>query len=325
MTGSARAPLVSVLMPVRDALPYLDQALASLLGQTFRDFELLLYDDGSRDGSRARLEACAARDPRVRLVCGEPRGLSPWLRRGVREARGDFVARMDADDVAHPERLERQLAFLEAHPGCVALGSEVLLVDPQGRPIRRGGVPLVHAEIESALLRGRGEALPHPTAVFRRDALRRAGSYRADCATAQDLDLYLRLAEVGRLANLPDVLLEWRQHLGKTSARRSGEQRRSAQAILREAWRRRGLAPREEELPPALPDAVAPRDHFRQWAEWAIGGRELATARVHARAVLRAEPLAWRSWQLYLRALAGLPAEPLRRARRALKGLREAA
>jgi glycosyltransferase involved in cell wall biosynthesis len=312
-------------MPVRDALPYLEPALASILGQSFRDFELLLYDDGSRDGSQTRLEACAACDPRVRLTRGEPRGLAPWLRQGVLEARGCFVARMDADDVAHPERLERQLAHLEAHPECVALGSEVLLVDPERRPIRRGGVPLGHAEIEAALLRGRGEALPHPTAVFRREALLRAGSYRAECATAQDLDLYLRLAEIGRLANLPDALLELRQHLGKLSTRRGGEQRRSVHAILREAWLRRGLAPREEDLPPALPDAVPAHAYFRQWAEWAIRGRELATARVHARAVLRAEPWALRSWQLYLRALAGLPAEPLRRARRALQGLWEVA
>jgi hypothetical protein len=179
-------------------------------------------------------------------------------------------------------------------------------------------VPLAHAEIEAALLRGRGEALPHPTAVFRREALLAAGSYRAECATAQDLDLYLRLAERGRLANHPDVLLEMRQHLGKLSATRGAEQRRSVHAILREAHRRRGLLLREEDLPPALPDAVPASEYWRGWAEDAIRGRELGTARLHARAVLRARPLSWRSWELCLRALVGLPLEPVRRARRAL-------
>jgi glycosyltransferase involved in cell wall biosynthesis len=304
---------LSVVMPVFDAERWIATAVESLLRQTHTDFELLIFDDGSRDRSAAIVESF--RDPRIRLLRRPHAGYSIWLREGVQLARGDFVARMDADDAARPQRFERQLAYLARHPECVALGSEVLLIDPEGRPLGERGVPLRHEAIETELLAGRGGALVHPSAIFRREALLAVGSYRPECEPAEDLDLYLRLAEKGCLANLRDTLLEHRLHVGKVSAERAGEQRRQILAILREARMRRGLPVEGAWLPPVA-EKLAAVDYWHYWARSAIRGRRLAIARRYALAVLIRQPLAVRSWKLLASALLG-------RRIRALKRLRE--
>ena len=301
-----RTPRVSVLLVARDAELYIGQAVESLLAQTFADFELLIYDDGSSDESAETLERAAGRDLRVQLFREEPQGLTYWLRQGVEDARGELLARMDADDVAHPERLARQVAFLDRHPECLAVGCDALLVDPERRPIRRLGVHTGHEAIEAELLRGRGDAILHPSVVMRRAEVRAVGSYRTEFRVSQCLDLFLRLAERGRLANLSEPLLEYRQHLAKVSGERKGEQRRTQDAILREAYRRRGLA--ESSLPrrPPVPERVPPADSWHRWASWAIDAGHLATARRYAWKVFRREPFSARACKLGLRALTGL-------------------
>jgi glycosyltransferase involved in cell wall biosynthesis len=302
----AAVPAISVLMVVRDAEAFVGEAVASILDQTHGDFEFLIYDDGSRDASADTLERFAARDARIALHRERRAGLALWLREGVNAARAELVARMDADDVAHPERLARQLAYLRAHPECVAVGTEAMLVDPERRPIGRSGVRLDHEAIDAELLRGRGTALVHPSVALRRAAVLSVGNYRTECPWAEDLDLFLRLAERGRLANLPDALLEYRQHPRTVNATRAVEQRRSVNCVLREARERRGL-PRCDE--PALPGVAQPPallDHWTRWARAAIGGGHRATARHYAWRVLRSAPLALASWRLALRAALGV-------------------
>jgi len=319
---TATGPRVSVLLVVRNAAAWVGEAVESLLTQGFGDFELLIYDDGSTDASPEALERVAGRDPRVRLHREEARGLTVWLRRGVEEARGDLIARMDADDVCHPERLERQVAFLDAHPECVALGSDALLVDPECRPIRRLGVRLRHEEIEAELLGGRGDALLHPASMFRRADALAVGSYRTRFRVSQCLDLFLRLGERGRLANLPEPLLRYRQHPDKVSGARKGEQRRSQDAILREAYERRGLPLDSLPCRPPVPESVPLADSWHRWASWAVDAGHLGTARHYAWRLLCREPLALRSWKLSLRALSGLHLETARRPGALLRKLR---
>jgi GT2 family glycosyltransferase len=305
-------PTVSVSMAVYDAERWLAEAVESILGQSFADFELIAVDDGSRDGSRAILESFAARDPRVRVIARPHGGLVATRNAALAAARGELVAVMDADDVAHPERLARQVAYLRAHPEVLAVGAEVEIVDPDGWPIRKGGLPLEHAAIDAALLRGRGEAITHPVATFRREALLAVGGYREAYHHAEDLDLCLRLAERGRLANLPETLLRYRHHLRKTSNACAGEHRRITNLVLADARRRRGLPLEGFELPALSSDTPAV-DYWCEWVRQAVIGGNLATARKYALAVLRAEPLRPRSWQLLLRATTGLRVEPLRR------------
>jgi glycosyltransferase involved in cell wall biosynthesis len=300
---------LSVVMPVFDAERYVGAAVASLLAQSHGDFELLIFDDGSRDRTVKIVESFG--DPRIRLLRRPHAGHTLWLREGVQLARGELIARMDADDVARPQRFEKQLAYLRRHPECVALGSEILMIDPEGRPIGERGVPLRHEEIEAELLAGRGGALVHPAAIFRREALLAIGSYRPECEPAEDLDVYLRLAEKGRLANLPDTLLEHRLHARKVSALRAGEQRRRALAILREGRLRRGLPIESDQLPPVA-DRLAAVDYWHYWARSAVRSGYLRTARRYSLAVLARRPWEPRSWKLFLRTLLG-PRPPIAR------------
>lgn len=300
-------------MPVYNAERFVAEAVASILGQTFDDFELLVLDDGSQDRSLAAVEAACAGDPRVRIIRSSHAGLVARLREGIAEARAEFLARQDADDLSRPDRFARQVDYLQRHPECSALSAGTLLVDPDGRPIRERPAPRDHAAIESRLLSGRGDAIVHSAAMFRRADLIAAGGYRPETEPAEDVDLYLRLAERGRLANLPEILLHVRQHVTRVSNRRAGDQRRRLEAVVREARQRRGLD--AGPTPPAsgVPERISPVECWRGWARDATEGGYLGTARRYAWAAFRAEPARLRSWQILVRALLGLRLEPLRR------------
>jgi hypothetical protein len=236
---AAAAPRVSVILPARDGGAYLADAVASILAQSFADLELLLIDDGSRDGAVAALAPLAARDPRLRLLANPGAGLVAALNFGLGQARGELVARMDADDVARPERLARQVAFLDASPDVALVGAQVAFIDAAGAPTgERSYFPTAPAAVAAALA-ARGCVIRHPTIVARKAALLAAGGYRAPCERAEDYDLWLRLSERARLANLPKVLLAYRVHGGQTSAGINLDQRFARDLALLAARARR--------------------------------------------------------------------------------------
>ena len=241
---TSMTPTVSVLMPVYNAARYLAEAVDSILGQTFADFEFLIVDDGSTDRSLTILQRYAARDRRIRLTSRPNTGYTVALNELLRLARGELVARMDADDVALPERLLRQVDYLRAHPDVVCVGTAVQLVDEGGRYLRDGHPGMDHAEIQERALAG-DCPLTHPSVMMRRAAVEAVGGYHAEFQPAEDLDLWLRLGEVGRLTNLPEVLMKYRQHPRSFSERHQRRQlERSAAAVL-EACARRGIPPRD--------------------------------------------------------------------------------
>jgi glycosyltransferase involved in cell wall biosynthesis len=301
-----RDPQVSVLMPVYDGERFLAEAVESILGQSFGDFEFLIFDDGSTDGSLEILAAYARRDPRIRLELRAHRGLIATLNEGIELARAGLIARMDADDVALPGRLARQVDYMRDHPECVALGSCVLIVDPQGRPICEFGRATAHAEIDAAHLSGLGGMLAHPAAMLRRSALMALGGYRSGFDHAEDRDLFLRLAELGCLANLPEVLLHYRVHLGSVGHTSLGEQRRAARRAIADARRRRGLEP-EGPHDGTLREGRSERsiDVYRKWGWWALAAGNVATARWYACASLLRSPLSPRAWRLAACAMRG--------------------
>ena len=227
-------------MSVHNAGRFLAKAVASVRDQTFSDFEFIIIDDGSTDGSGELLERFAAADERIRLVRRENRGLTASLNEGVSLARAALIARMDADDVSLPQRFERQMAFLERHPDVVAVGTSCLAMDEDDDQICPYPAELDHERIDQVNLR-HGGGIAHPTAMIRRDALLAIGGYDERFHVAQDMDLFLRLGERGRLANLPDILLHYRLHDTAASARRLGEQAEAAREAVRLAWSRRGL------------------------------------------------------------------------------------
>src|SRR5690606_27591817 len=153
--------------------------------------------------------------------------------------RGPLLARMDADDVARPGRLGRQVEFLRRHPEVVLVGSRVQVIDPDGEPLCIMGDALSHEEVDGGLLAGLGQLVYHPSVMMRAEAVRAAGGYRAETFPAEDLDLFLRLGESGRLANLPEPLLCYREHLAKVGHLRMARQGEAVRAVLLEAHRRR--------------------------------------------------------------------------------------
>ena len=201
---------------MRDAEDTLEECLDSLAAQTLPDHEVLVVDDGSRDGTAALIEARAARDPRLRVVRTGRLGLVAALNRGLTEARAPFVARMDADDVAHPERLARQAARLVADPATEILGCRVELLPGPGVPPSggmRGYVDWLNGLLDhEAMSRDRfvESPLAHPSVVVVRRTLEALGGWR-DFDGPEDYDLWLRAFEAGcRFAKLPEVLLQWR-------------------------------------------------------------------------------------------------------------------
>jgi len=214
-------PAVSVVMPFRDPGPHLGPALASILAQGERDFELLAIDDGSTDGSRARLARAADRDRRIRLLDNRGRGLVAALNLGLARARAPLVARMDADDVMAPERLAAQRAFLRAHPECDLVACRVRgLADGGPGPGWRRYLAWQNACLTHADLRDEAyweSPLAHPSVMFRRQRVLALGGYRAG-DFPEDYELWLRMLSAGcRLAKLPQVLLDWRDHPRRAS------------------------------------------------------------------------------------------------------------
>jgi len=195
-------------MPARDAAAYLREALDSVLAQSVRDLELVAVDDGSTDDTPRILGEYAARDERVRVLAREAQGLAPALNAGCAAARAPVVARMDADDVMLPGRLERQLAFLDAHPDVGLLGGAYVLLGPGGERLATIRYPADDAALQDALLRG--NCFAHPTVAFRRALWEELGGYRL--RNAEDYDLWLRMAERTRLASLREPVLLYRQH-----------------------------------------------------------------------------------------------------------------
>lgn len=202
-------PAVTVLMGIYNGARHLRDSLASIQAQTLADFEFLIIDDASTDDSLSIVEAAAAGDARIRVLRNPVNeGLGAILHRGVREARAPIVARMDADDVAVPDRLRRQVQFLRDHPEVDVCGSYATDIDDEGRVLRERRVPVAHDDIVRLIWTC---PLIHPTVAFRRDRILGVGSYLPSMRRRQDYELWFRCVRAGLgFANIPEPLLLYR-------------------------------------------------------------------------------------------------------------------
>jgi glycosyltransferase involved in cell wall biosynthesis len=224
------APRVSVILPVRDGEAHLEEAVRSILDQTFVDLELVVVDDGSVDGTARLLERLAAEDSRVQVYRIEPLGLVAALNFGIGRARGAYVARMDADDISLPLRVERQVAELDARSDLGVLGTQVRYIDAAGRPIGVWNLPVGQELVRWTLFFG--TPLAHPSVMMRRELLLRH-AYAADAVHAEDYDLWVRLAAETELDNVPEILFERRVHGGSVSDRNANVQAEIAAQVQR--------------------------------------------------------------------------------------------
>jgi hypothetical protein len=233
-------PKVSVVMPVHNGEPWLADAIASVLQQTLREFELIVVDDGSTDASPATLVAMSRRDARVRAVrLPQREGLVSALNRGLGLARAPLLARLDADDGAAPERLARQAQCFDARSTLVLLGSWAERIDESGRCIGH-----LRPETDSARLTEflqHANPMVHSSVMMRTALAQELGGYREPFLGAEDFDLWLRMAEHGGLANLPLALVRYRVHDGNVGRRLAVRQCFSAR-LARAAAAARGIS-----------------------------------------------------------------------------------
>src|SRR5690606_10889206 len=235
-------PLISCLIPVYNAQEFLEVALDSIQKQSFRDFEILAVNDGSTDGSLNILETRAASDPRIRILSKPNGGIVSALNHGLEHCRGRLVARMDADDIALPDRFAVQMAAFETHPDAVAVGGLIQSIDGRGRPIAPPGSP---SRVQVTDITGFPPVVAnvqHSAGTFLKSALEAVGGYRSNFPHAEDYDLYLRLAGHGTFYNPPKLVLYYRVH--SASLPMMNLERQETSAVLAELSayaRREGL------------------------------------------------------------------------------------
>jgi glycosyltransferase involved in cell wall biosynthesis len=297
-------PAVTVLLPAYNAEKYIESAVQSILDQTFADFEFIIINDGSTDQTQSILQRLAGKDPRINLIRRPNTGYVPALNEGLAKAQGDFIARMDADDLSLPTRLEKQFAYLQSNPDCVLVGTNVAQMDQAGCLI--GPMPDIafgHDKINHALLR-RGWPIVHPSVMMRTAAVKQVGGYVAQLCPNEDHDLFLKLGEIGRLENLPEVLVHYRKHDASESTKKTDITTTLMTRIIIDACRRRGI-PVPIEAQPTTKPPPKKADIQRSWAWSAMKHKNIATARKYALATLCRNPLSMDSWRLTFCAVRG--------------------
>ena len=201
-------------MPAYNAAAYLDEAIRSILSQTFRDFEFIIVNDGSTDSTPSILKRYAELDSRIQVHHQENQGMISALNRGCRLARGEFIARMDADDISFPDRLEKQLAYIEEHPSIGILGTWINNIDKNG--LLRG---TWRPPTDSKMLKWTlffGVCVAHPSVLMRRELIKQLNFYRPEAAHVEDVDLWFRASSLTEFGNVSEVLLKYRVWTGST-------------------------------------------------------------------------------------------------------------
>ena len=202
-------PMVSVVMPAYNVERYVEEAIQSILDQTFRDFEFIIIDDGSTDGTGDIIDRHAAADPRIVYVQNQSNlGQTKSMNKGIELARGKYICRMDADDISYPDRFEKQLAFMEENPDVVISGGIMEVCNRDMKLICRRIYNLTDVEIRRKLFRY--SPFCHPSTIYRTEGAKTIGGYSEVIFPAEDYDFYFRLGRLGAFANLPDVIYKMR-------------------------------------------------------------------------------------------------------------------
>jgi glycosyltransferase involved in cell wall biosynthesis len=230
-------PSVSVLMSVFNGQAFLSEAIESILRQTFRDFEFVIIDDGSTDDTSEILSAYANRDARVLVFHHDNKGRAESLNIGMSFAKGQYIARMDADDIALRDRLQEQYDFMQCHPEVGLLSGAYERISSDGQLLDIVRPPLRDDQIRLMMLRT--SAMCHPAVMMRKEIALLAGGYRASLLDADDYDLWLRMSEHTQMANLENTILRYRVHPKQASVANSISQALCVIAARTAAMRRK--------------------------------------------------------------------------------------
>lgn len=289
-------PTVTVLMTVYDPpLNMLRMAVESILTQTFGDFEFLIVNDGGQDPEvRMQLDSCAAEDPRVRLYHEPHRGVTCTSNRGLKLARGEYIARQDADDWSEPDRLAQQVAYLKEHPDVVLTGTDTLSHSADGAPLWRFRLPHTSAELARAMWER--NPFVHGSTMFRREKALQVGGYREELPCSADYDLLWRL---GKAVNLEAVLYHYRYAASSISARRATDQSRGYRAVQMLAAARSTGEPEDVLAALAMADEQMLSEPFRaslKQADHLMLAGDFSGARKAYLNVLQSHPFCGLAW-----------------------------
>ena len=250
---------ISVVMCCYNAERWLEESIESVLSQTWRNFEFIIVDDGSTDRTGEIIERYVKRDRRIVPIAKSNTGPADSRNIAATRARGEWIAILDADDVCEQERLARQWCAATSDTGLVFLGSGLVLIDEQGHSSSVYSYPSGHEKLVAHLATGR-RFPPHSSAFIRTDAFHRVGGYRTRIKRAEDLDLWQRLSEVGRLACLQEPLIRLRRHSGQISHDERGwRQLVDAHVAMVSYWLRRAGHPDPVE------SDIEEYERFRSW------------------------------------------------------------
>ncbi|MDB5326645.1 MAG: hypothetical protein JWM57_2214 [Phycisphaerales bacterium] len=294
-------PKVSVILPAYNAERYIRSAVESILAQTFRDFEFIIVNDGSTDGTEAILRDLATADARIKLISRRNTGYVVALLEAVAASTGEYMARMDGDDWSMPERFAKQVALLDARPEVGVVGTAYQLMDELGRKLHTQYQPPDDTSLQARCLAGT-TPICHPSAMIRRCVYDAVGGYTIETLPAEDLDLWLRIGEVSKLACLPDVLLKYRLHAGSISETKQAKQVEIQHQVRAAAAARRGiqisfdkdLAWRED-----AGDAGRLKQTLK-YGWWAFNSGERKTAVSYGRRAVRQWPTSIAAWKLLI-------------------------
>lgn len=303
-----KVPKVSVLMPVYNAERFVAQAIESILYQTFGDFEFLIVDDRSTDQSSSILKQYAGLDARIRIVSAAKPGYVEALNEMLRLAQGKFVARMDADDISLPDRFRLQVERLQQDPDLVCIGGAHAMMDEKGRWLTCLNMPERNEDIQQLALAGH-TPINHPCAMMRRSAVLQVGAYDPAMTPCEDLDLWLRLGEVGRLANLKETVLKYRLHSNSVSEKQGALQHQKAREGCERAWERRGIKGSFEATAPWRPgrDRQSRYDFRLLYGWWAFNSGQRQTALIYALKAILICPAQLEAWKLLVNAVRRSP------------------
>lgn len=235
MDKNIRQPAVSVVMSVYNGERYLREAIESILSQSYKNFEFIIINDGSTDGSKKIIQSY--KDARIQLINQQNRGLVPSLNTGIKTAKGRLIARQDADDISLPDRLQIQVSYLERNPNTVLVGSSMQVMDEASNIMHTHHVLLSDPELRQELLVR--SPFAHGSVVFRREDAIQAGLYHTTHWPAEDYDLWLRLSTYGSLSNINQPLYIYRENTMGISSQNHKKQIAKTQAVQELAWSKR--------------------------------------------------------------------------------------
>lgn len=293
-------PLVSVLMPVFNAQRFLQESIQSILSQSLLNFELVIIDDGSVDDSYKIIEYFCSIDKRVRGYKQNNNGISYTRNKLLKLADAELIAWMDADDISHPERLEKQYAYFQSHKGCIAIGASTIMIDEDGDEIFEWNAPLTHTEIDDFHLEGKGGAIIFPSSMMRKDIVCGLGGFNESLTGAEDLCLFLRLAEIGKLANLKENLFYYRQHIKSICHSEKSNIFENNLSVVYQCKLRRGITSADDKAPTILLEKTSLNDSYLKWGWWALKGKRFHTAKKYGLKVLRNNLFSRQAWLIIL-------------------------